>query len=210
MDKLLESIIRNFVIDTKKLNDSELADYFQNEDYLNIDGFNVDKHLPIIIEIVEENRGLDIMFSKSKTESNQKKRLEKKKKIIHNIAISYCNENYTQILDKIDRIELVTGQTISNTISGHLDKQDFISGDYLFQVGEIIEHIDQEDHFVTHFYNVIIDSEKLINPNQITNVNKLNFYIWNHFLSKLSLYCKDKNTSALINNKVDLIKKEFK
>tara|TARA_Y100001960_G_scaffold321323_1_gene395813 strand:- start:48512 stop:49144 length:633 start_codon:yes stop_codon:yes gene_type:complete len=210
MDKLLESIIRNFVIDTKKLNDSELADYFQNEIYLNIEGFNIDKHLPIIIEIIEENRGLDIIYSKNEIEANQKKRLEKKNKIIHNIAISYCNENYTQILDKIDRIELMTGQTISNTISEYLDKQDFISGDYLFQVGEIIEHIDQEDHFITHFYNVIIDSEKLINPNQISNVNKLNFYIWNHFLSKLSLYCKDKNTSILINNKVDLIKKEFK
>jgi hypothetical protein len=210
MDKLLESIIRNFVIDTKKLNDGELANYFQNENYLNIEGFNIDKHLPIIIEIVEENRGLDIIYSKSKTETNQKKRLEKKSKIIHNIAISYCNENYNQVIDKIDRIELVTGQTISHTISEHLDKQKFISGDYLFQVGEIIEHIDQKDHFITHFYNVIIDSDKLIKPNQISNINKLNFYIWNHFLSKLSLYCKDKNTSTLINNKVDLIKKEFK
>lgn len=210
MDKLLESIIRNFVIDTKKLNDSELADYFQNENYLNIDGFSIDKHLPIIIEIVEENRGLDILYSRSKTETNQKKRLEKKSKIIHNIAISYCNENYTQVLDKIDRIELVNGQTISNTISEHLDKQKFISGDYLFQVGEIIEHIDQNDHFITHFYNVIIDSEKLIKPNQISNINKLNFYIWNHFLSKLSLYCKDSNTLTLIKDKVDLIKKGFK
>ena len=57
MDKLLESIIRNFVIDTKKLNDSQLADYFQEEQYLNIEGFEVDKHLSVIIEIIEENRG---------------------------------------------------------------------------------------------------------------------------------------------------------
>ena len=210
MDKLLESIIRNFVIDTKKLNDSQLADYFQQEQYLNIEGFEVDKHLSVIIEIIEENRGLDIVYSKKEHKTNLPKETEKKNKIIHNIAISYCNENYTQVLDRVDRIELVSGQTISNTVSKYLDQQKFISKDYLFQVGEIIEHINQEDHFVTHFYNVIIDSEKLIKPNQISNINKFNFYIWNHFLPKLSLYCKDKRTTKLINDKIDSIKKEFK
>lgn len=188
MDKLLESVVRSFANDTKKLNDSELADYFHNEDYLKIEGFNIDKHLSIIIEFIEEDRGLDLIFNKNEPKQNTQEKKRPPLSIDHKIALSFTNYEKNLFHEDLNFIPFEFGKSKNEMVEEFLSNSSLKINDYLFQEGEIIESINSDCHSIIHLFSVSTDLENLKTISEIDNFDIDNSLIWISIISKYILF----------------------
>ncbi len=210
MDKLLESVVRSFANDTKKLNDSELADYFHNEDYLKIEGFNIDKHLSIILEFIEEDRGLDLIYNQ---ESEQ--HIEETKhipfSIDHKIALSFTNYEKNLFHEDLIFISFEFGKTKNQMVEDFLLNSNLNINDYLFQESQIIESINSNGHSIVHLYSVSTDILNLKSISEIDNFNIDNSLIWISIISKYILFNNiGKTETDILKQKIKDIERGFK
>lgn len=211
MDKLLESVVRGFANDTKKLNDSELADYFHNEDYLKIEGFDIDKHLSIVLEFIEEDRGLDLIYDQEETKQDTLQKENTPLNIDHKIALSFTNYEKNLFHEDLVFISFEFGKSKNQMVEDFLSNSELNINDYLFQEGEIIESINSNGHSIIHLYSVSTDLPNLKSISEIDNFNVDNSLIWISIISKYILFNNTgKNETDILKQKIKNIERGFK